>query len=159
VICKGQEVNLPEGKYKTLYLLAAANRDTETEFIVDGERQPLKIQGWTGYVGQFYNREFAKDGVTVTGLENAYSKKDNIAWFASHRHKSYPSGNEAYQYCYLYKYEIRIPEGAESIKLPDNDNIKILAMTVSDKSNQVKPLQRFVDDFNYGLSLKVRNRE
>jgi alpha-mannosidase len=75
VICKGQEINLPEGKFKTLYLLAAANRDTDAEFIVDGEKQPLNIQGWTGYVGQFYNREFAKDGVTVTEMEDAYSKK------------------------------------------------------------------------------------
>ncbi|WP_010662994.1 alpha-mannosidase [Marinilabilia salmonicolor] len=158
VICKGQEVNLPEGKYKTLYLLAAANRDTETEFIVDGDRQPLKIQGWTGYVGQFYNREFAKDGVTVTGIENAYSKKDNIAWFASHRHKSYPSGNEAYQYCYLYKYEIRIPEGAKTVKLPDDENVKVLAMTVGDKNSQVKPLQKFVEDFDYDLSLDIRKK-
>lgn len=156
VACKGQEIALPKGKYNTLYILAAATRDTEGDFIVDGERVPLSVQGWTGYVGQFYNRKFAKDGVTVTGLEKAFSKRDNIAWFASHRHRGYPSGNEAYQYCYLYKYEVKIPEGSSSLILPDNDNIKIMAITLGEDHSGIEALQKLVDDFDYERNAEIR---
>jgi alpha-mannosidase len=146
--CKGQEITLPGGDYTTLYLLASADEDTQGDFTVDQQAYPLKIQGWTGFIGQFYNREFAQDGYTVTGIEAPFSKQDNIAWFASHIHQTYPSENLAYQYCYLYKYEIRLPKGAKMINLPDNDKIKILAMTVAKGTGEVvTPLQPLYDDF------------
>jgi alpha-mannosidase len=140
---------LPSGEYTTLYLLAAASEDTQGDFAVDQQVTPLKVQGWTGFIGQFYNREFAKNGYTVTGIEAPFSKQDNIAWFASHVHQAYPSKNVAYQYCYMYKYEIRLPKGAKSIKLPNNDHIKILAMTVAKGTGEeVIPLQPLYDDFH-----------
>ena len=114
-----------------MYILAAADYDTKGEFVVEGKSIPLSIQGWTGYVGQYYNREFAKDGVTVTAVDSPYSKQDNIAWFASHRHQGYPSMNKAYEYSYLYKYEIELPSGVTKVTLPDNRRIKILAITVA----------------------------
>jgi alpha-mannosidase len=148
VSCKGQQIGLPAGDYATLYLLAAASEDTQGDFSVDQQVTPLKVQEWTGFIGQFYNREFAKNGYTVTGIESPFSKQDNIAWFASHIHQAYPSANVAYQYCYLYKYEIRLPKGAKMIKLPDNDKIKILAMTlVKGAGEVVTPLQPLYDDF------------
>lgn len=149
VSCKGQQIMLPSGEYTTLYLLAAASEDTQGDFAVDQQVTPLKVQGWTGFIGQFYNREFAKNGYTVTGIEAPFSKQDNIAWFASHVHQAYPSKNVAYQYCYMYKYEIRLPKGAKSIKLPNNDHIKILAMTVAKGTGEeVIPLQPLYDDFH-----------
>jgi alpha-mannosidase len=146
--CKGQEITLPGEDYTTLYLLASADEDTQGDFTVDQQVTSLKVQGWTGFIGQFYNREFAQDGYTVTGIEAPFSKQDNIAWVASHVHQAYPSENLAYQYCYLYKYEIRLPKGAKMIKLPDNDKIKILAMTLAKGAGEdVTPLQPLYDDF------------
>jgi len=147
--CKGQEITLPGGDYTTLYLLAASSEDTQGDFTIDQQVTPLKVQGWTGFIGQFYNREFAQNGYTVTGIETPFSKQDNVAWFASHIHQAYPSANLAYQYCYLYKYEIRLPKGAKTIKLPGNDKIKILAMTVAKETGEeVTPLQPLYDDFH-----------
>lgn len=146
--CKGQEINLPAGEYTHLYILAAAGNDTEGDFLVDGKSFPLNIQGWTGFVGQFYNREFALDGVTVTAVDSPYSKQDNIAWFASHVHQAYPSMNEPYQYCYLYKYEIDLPAGAKTVTLPNNERIRILAMTVAKNDGErAKSLQPLYDNF------------
>lgn len=158
VICKGQEISLPEGDYTYLYILAAGTEDTEGYFSVGEQSFPLKIQKWSGYIGQFYNRDFAQDEVTVTGIESPYSKQDNIAWFASHRHQGYPSKNMTYQYCYLYKYEILLPVGAKSIRLPENDKIKILGMTVSKGYGKaVKPLQPLYDDFKDSKAVALRN--
>lgn len=148
VACRGQDVDLPGGEYTHLYILAAADYDTKGEFVVEGKSIPLSIQGWTGYVGQYYNREFAKDGVTVTAVDSPYSKQDNIAWFASHRHQGYPSMNKAYEYSYLYKYEIELPSGVTKVTLPDNRRIKILAITVAKNDGEgCEPLQPLYDDF------------
>jgi len=148
VSCKGQKIKLPEGKYNHLYILAAANNDTKGDFVIDGNTYSLNIQKWTGFIGQFYNRKFALNGVTVTDINSPYSKQDNIAWFASHIHQAYPSMNKAYQYCYLYKYEIDIPDGAKMLELPNNDRIKILGITIAENDGaKVKSLQPLYDNF------------
>ena len=147
VNCRGQQIALPSG-YSKIHLLAAADDVTEAVFTIGNQKNKLSIQNWTGYVGQHYNRQFAQDGLTVTGVSDAYVKKDNIAWFASHCHQSYPSKNRSYQYCYMYKYALDIPKGADSIILPDNPRIKIMAVTVTKgEPENVKPLQPVYDDF------------
>jgi len=148
VTCQGQEITLPDGNYSTLYLLAAAaTRDTLENFVIGTQTCPLKIQRWEGIIGQWYDRQFALDGITVVGMNDPFVKKDNIAWFASHTHQAYPSKNAAYNYCYLYKYSLPIPAGAKKLVLPDNRDIKILAITVAKEKENVTPLQPLYDDF------------
>ncbi len=50
------------------------------------DEQPFKwnIQNASGFIGQFYNREFAQDMSIVTNIKNPFVKRDNIAWYASH---------------------------------------------------------------------------
>jgi len=155
--CTGQTIQLPQGNYTRLYLLAAANDDTRADFTVDGQAAPLEIQQWTGKVGQFYNRILSRDQNSVVEMQNPFVKSDNIAWFASHTHSAYPSKNEAYQYCYLYKYEITIPVGAKTLTLPDNKKIKLLALTVAaPNAGNVTPLQPLYDDFKGNGVFKLR---
>ena len=157
VSCGGQVINLPNGKYTKLYVLAAALGDTEADFVIDGKARHLGIQQWTGFVGQFYNRILSRDENSVVEMEKPYTKRDNIAWYASHCHNEYPSKNEAYKYSYLYKYEITIPVGAKTLTLPDNNRIKILAVTVAaPKAENVKPLQPLYDDFKGNPSFSLR---
>lgn len=155
--CKGQQILLPQGKYTKLYILAAANEDTRDSLQVDGQYYPLNVQAGSGYIGQFYNREFTPDLVKVTAIENPYSKKDNISWFASHRHIGYPSKNDAYKYCYIYKYMVYLPQGAKTITFPDNQRIKIFAATVTTGNEEVKSLQPLNDEFQNSESSRLRN--
>ncbi|HEY6914617.1 MAG TPA: glycoside hydrolase family 38 C-terminal domain-containing protein, partial [Paludibacter sp.] len=148
VSCNGQTIDLPAGKYSKLYLLATANHDISADFAVDGQTTKLAIQQWTGYVGQYYNRILSRDRNSVVEMEKPFVKTDNIAWFASHCHNEYPMKNEAYQYCYLYKYEIAIPVGAKTLTLPKETGIKVLAMTVAaPKADDLQPLQPLYDNF------------
>ncbi|MDR3653401.1 MAG: glycoside hydrolase family 38 C-terminal domain-containing protein [Paludibacter sp.] len=157
VACAGQTISLPQGDYTKLYLLAAANEDTQADFTIDGQTKSLNIQQWTGKIGQFYNRILSRDQNTVVEMENPFAKTDDIAWFASHVHNGYPSRNEAYQYCYLYKYEIAIPAGAKTLTLPDNKKIKILAITVAKPtSDDITPLQPLYDNFLGNPDFKLR---
>jgi len=158
VSCAGQTIQLPEGKYNKLYILAAASNDTKADFVIDGQSTTLNIQQWTGYVGQHYNRILSRDRNSVVDMEKPYTKTDNIAWFASHCHNEYPMKNEAYQYCYLYKYEIQIPIGAKSITLPKQNNIKVLGMTVAAHAEDVKPLQPLYDNLNENPQFTLRNK-
>lgn len=157
VSCDGQTIDLPSGKYTKLYLLAAANNDTQADFVVDGQATSLTIQKWTGYVGQYYNRILSRDQNSVVEMEKPFAKTANIAWFASHCHNDYPLKNEAYQYSYLYKYEIAIPAGAKTISLPKEGKIKVLAITVAQKAtDDLKPLQPMYDDFKGNADFVLR---
>ncbi|MCJ7450112.1 MAG: alpha-mannosidase [Bacteroidales bacterium] len=155
--CRGQKIDLPGGNYNKLYLLASASDDFQAIFNLDDKPIKLSIQAGTGYVGQFYNRIFAIDKETVTSITSPFTKRDNIAWFASHRHIAYPSKNDAYQYCYICKYEIDLPTGTKSITFPANQNIKIFAATVAESVNDdVKMLQPLYDDFKDNKPFSLR---
>jgi len=65
--------------------------------------------------------------------------------------------NEAYQYCYLYKYEISIPAGAKTITLPKDHKVKILGMTVvTPNGASLKPVEPLYDNFKENKEFKLR---
>ncbi len=158
VAATGQKINLPAGNFNKLYILAAATEDTKGDFKIGTQTVSLNVQRWTGIIGQHYNRKLYMNDQKVAEISPAYAKRDNIAWYASHRHS--PNANDAYQYSYLYKYEIALPKGVNSITLPDNEKIKIFAITVASKSNEdVTPLQPLYDDFKDNKHITLRTKE
>ncbi|MDX9748976.1 MAG: glycoside hydrolase family 38 C-terminal domain-containing protein, partial [Paludibacter sp.] len=150
VACLGQTINLPAGT-KVLHILAAADVDTEVTFTSGGKEFPLTIGGWTGYLGQWDNREF--DGYVaelsysmrnkLKAIQPAYIRNQRIAWAASHHHR--PAGDALYEYSYLFAYRIEIPENATSITLPDSRFVRIVAMSVGDEAG-AKALQSPFED-------------
>jgi alpha-mannosidase len=158
VSAKGQEINLPAGDFNKLYILAAATEDTQGNFKTGKKTVTLNVQNWTGWIGQHYSRKLYMNDLKVSEITEAYTKRDNIAWYASHRHSR--EANDAYQYCYIFKYEINLPEGAKSVALPDNDKIKIFAITAAKIVNEdVTPLQLLYDDFKDNKPVQLRVKE
>lgn len=78
-----------------------------------------------------------------TGLKPGYIKRAPVAWFASHRHTA-EGANEPYAYSYLFAYSIPLPEDARTVTLPDNNKIRIMAITVSDESSENAARTTFV---------------
>jgi alpha-mannosidase len=77
-------------------------------------------------------------------LKPGFVKTADVAWFSSHRHSA--SGeNEPYSYSYLFAYPIDLPANTTAITLPDNDKIRVLAITVADVGEQVRPAQPLYD--------------
>jgi alpha-mannosidase len=168
VLARGQTIQLPAGTFTRVYLLAAASEgDQRATFRIGTTPVELTIQDWGGYVGQWDNRIWKtreepappRQGQpapapgtpprmrTVTefaGLTPGFIKRAPVAWFASHRHAS-DGSNDAYAYSYLYAYAIDIPAGATTLTLPVNERIKILAMTVSDETQSVRPAAPLYD--------------
>lgn len=150
VACRGQNIKLPPGDHNRLYLLAAsADGDKAGVFTVHTPAgraaHTLKIQDWIQHIGQWDSRLLhptvgdggpqivsnIQDG-KVVGIERmrpGYVKRDNIAWVGSHRHG--PDGDQAYLFCYLFKYRLDLPPGAVSVTLPNDPDLRIMAMTVS----------------------------
>jgi alpha-mannosidase len=152
IVAHGQSIKLPEGDFQRLYLLAAAEGDQKAVFAIDSKLVTLTIQDWSGYVGQWDNRIWAKKQETLPprpdapliapprvrmatifkDLKPGFIKRAPIAWFASHRHDAVGT-NEPYAYSYLFAYAIDIDPGTRTLTLPNNDKIRLLAVTVSDE--------------------------
>jgi alpha-mannosidase len=150
VIAHGQSISLPSGNFNRLYLLAAsADGDQRAIFRVGEKKTELTIQDWSGRIGQWDDRSWSKitSGDSYgdyTGLTPGFIKRTPIAWFASHRHTA-EGANEAYAYSYLFAYSIDVPANARTVALPNNDKIRILAMTVVDEEGDLRPAQPLYD--------------
>jgi alpha-mannosidase len=151
VIAKGQAIDLPPGQYDRAYILAAAaDGDQEATFTVANHKTPLTIQDWGGFIGQWDDRQWSfvgnskKDYGEMTGLKPGYIKRADLAWYASHHHDS-AGRNVPYSYSYLFAYPIDLPNGAKSISLPNNDKIRILAVSVAQENPEVKPVEPLYD--------------
>jgi alpha-mannosidase len=150
LVAKGQSIELPQGEFNRVYVLAAsANGDQKATFEVGGKQLDLNIENWGGFIGQWDDRSWSKSGANddygeVTGLKPGYIKRADLAWYCSHHHNS-AGENVPYSYSYLFAYPIDLPAGTKSIKLPVNANIRILAMSASDEGPIVHPAQPLYD--------------
>jgi alpha-mannosidase len=73
-----------------------------------------------------------------------YVKPADLAWYASHHHTA-EGLNEPYQYSYLFAYAVDLPAGSKTLTLPNNDKIRVLAVSVTDEGPLVKPAQLLYD--------------
>jgi alpha-mannosidase len=78
------------------------------------------------------------------GLRPGYIKRADIAWYASHHHT--PQGlNQPYAYSYLFVYGMDLPAGAKTVTLPDNEKVRILAISAARENPVVSPAQPLYD--------------
>lgn len=95
-----------------------------------------RTRAWVKENGPLTKEEYA-------GLKPGFMKTVPVAWFASHRHGS-DGANEAYQYSYLYAFALNL-NGTRTLTLPNNDKIRVLAVTVADKRANVHAAQPLYD--------------
>ena len=80
----------------------------------------------------------------MTGLRPGFIKRADVAWFSSQRRAADGSA-EPYTYSYLFAYAIDVPAGAKTLVLPENDRIRILAVSVADEPWVVTPAHPLYD--------------
>ena len=147
----GQEIPLPPGSFNRLYVLAAAaNGDQTGTFLVGQKKTDLRIQDWGGFIGQWDDREWSSadtshdDYGDMVGLKPGFIKRADLAWYCDHHHDA-KGNNVAYRYSYLFGYALDIPAGAKTLTLPQNENVRILAVSVANEDPAVKPVQPLYD--------------
>jgi alpha-mannosidase len=156
-------------------LAASAEGDHKAEFRVGDRPAELTIQSWNGWIGQWDSRiwktaperdwaisanhavwpppdfearearpaapQFPEEYV---GLTPGYVKTADLAWYCSHHHTK-DGLNEPYQYSYLFAYSIDLPPGAQTLTLPNNDKIRILALSVAEGEPSLSPATPLYD--------------
>jgi len=193
LVAKGQSIDLPEGDFNKVYVIAAsAQGDQKAVFRVGDHPVDVTVEDWGGFIGQWDTRVWKPRPDSVTegggqysrtpahqvplrkdwavsanhatwdinnsgspdwsprypedylGLRPGYIKPATLAWYASHHHT--PDGlNEPYQYSYLFVYAMDLPAHARTLKLPANENIRIMAVSVAKEEPDVKPAQPLYD--------------
>ncbi len=78
------------------------------------------------------------------GLVPGYTKRSDLAWYASHHHTR-EGLNQPYEYSYLFAHALDLEPGASTLTLPDNDKIRILAVSVAYEEPAVTPAQALYD--------------
>ncbi len=169
LVARGQTIPLPPGQFNRVYVLAAsADGDQKATFRIANKPVELTIQDWGGFIGQWDDRKGTiheepippRPGAPAqpagtpprmrtvwefTGtITPGFIKRSAVAWFSSHRHTA-EGANEPYAYSYLFAYPIDLPANARTLTLPDNDKIRIMAITVADEAGQVRPAQPLYD--------------
>jgi alpha-mannosidase len=142
LICKGQVIPLPSGFNRVYFLASAIGGDVPATFMIDGQPHSVTVQDWANPVGLWDNRlwQGMVPGLTynwknkLAGLVPGFVKPAEVAWFTSHRHDP-ERGNEYYMFTYLFKYGFDLPPGAKQLTLPDNDKVRIFAMSAANNSN------------------------
>jgi alpha-mannosidase len=174
VVARGQKLDVPWG-VKTLYVLAASvGGDQDVVFRVENEPVHVTVQDWSGFIGQWDDRQWKQTEVRLQprtppadvppdiaallqrsrtrldpyglmlSITPGFIKRAPVGWFASHRHT--PAGtNEAYAYSYLFVYTLDVPANARTLTLPNNDNVRIMAITGSTETSMVKPARPLYD--------------
>lgn len=121
--CKGNVLKLPaDCTYNRLYILAAAASDKDVKgiFRVGKYVQGVIVPSYTGFIGQWGH----------TGHTEGYLKDAEVAYVGTHRHSG--EGDQPYEFTYMFKFAIDLPEKATEVVLPDNKDIVIFAATLTD---------------------------
>jgi alpha-mannosidase len=145
LVPKGQVIDLPAGPYNRVYILAAsADGDQKATFKVGHTHVDLDIENWGGFIGQWDDRTWTSKDTShddygdMTGIKPGYIKRADLAWYCSHHHNA-AGENVPYRYSYLFAYPLDIPSGAKTIVLPDNDKIRILAISLTEDNPAINP--------------------
>jgi len=119
LVCQGQTISFDGTNYDHVSLLAAAaSGNTSGTFALapGGEPVSLAVPYFTGFFGQWNPPSLP------LGQE--------IGWVCAHRHNG-SGANDAYRFCYLFKYDLALPPNASSLTLPDEPNLRIFAITLT----------------------------
>ena len=138
VAADGQTVNLPKNTTKLYMVMTSATEDKEFTFNVDGKKQAIKVQAYNSYVGgwdQYGSNHYG------------FIKHDEIAFNASHTRDT--SGDRVYGKFLLFKYALEIPNGADSITLPnDSDLLVVSATALTGGVDNSKQITKIIDEKN-----------
>jgi alpha-mannosidase len=159
-------------------LAASAGGDQTAAFRIGDTATNLNVEDWGGFIGQWDTRIFRNQDdrnwaisahhapwpptdeqqreqrvssprypEDYVGLQRGYVKPASLAWYASHHHTA-DGLNQPYQYSYLFAYSIPLPPGMRTLTLPNNDKIRIFAISVVEENPELTQAQPLYDTLN-----------
>ncbi|MHA1675385.1 MAG: glycoside hydrolase family 38 C-terminal domain-containing protein [Promethearchaeota archaeon] len=163
--CNGQNISIPKG-YNTLSILVGSTENCNTSLVwCDAEGKTIKddechIPSITGFIGQWDQRIWKKKPThhlknkrdyawinKCIGVQPGYINRDRLEWYSTHTHKN--GKDQAYQFGYMYNINLDIPKSAESLILPTDDRVHVMAITASQQFIKITNSQFLHDKFDY----------
>ena len=128
----GQEIDLPEGDWNRVYLLAASVKgDIRARFLAGDAAIDATIPDWSGFVAQWGH----------TGHTESFVKNAEYAYVGTHRHGARENGDLPYEFSYMFSIALDIPAGTRTLTLPVNRSVLVFAATaVKDDVNRLSPV-------------------
>jgi alpha-mannosidase len=176
LVANGQTITLPEGHFNRIYVLAAATGgDQNATFRIGNKDINLRIQDWTGFIGQWDTRLWKNEQERDWAISASHAAwppsdlqqreqrpvsprypDDYVGLKSGYikpaslawyaSHQHTAEGlNQPYQYSYLFAYPIEVSGNPKTLVLPKNDKIRVLAISVADENPDLKPIQPLFD--------------
>ena len=121
--CRGQSLTLPDGRWDTLHLIAAAavDRDLKVGIEADGRRHQLCIHSWA-------NPAALRPGRRPLAAD--WTVRLPVAWIGTHQHDR-QGKDRPYRFCYLYHYRMTVPAGTTTVRLPHEPKVHLFSAAVA----------------------------
>ena len=146
-IACGQVIQLPAGSgTMRLYVLTASSKGDLTGMMtINGKEQRRLYPDFSEMVGQADSCIINGQRTVGSGrLAPGYIKPEPVAWISTHLHNA-KGENEIYRLGYLFVHVYEL-DGAASVTLPNDDRLRIMAMSVRTAENdEIQPLQELQD--------------
>ena len=163
--CNGQKINNIQG-FNTLSLLIGAVDEKNAVFKwLDSKGNVIKkesqmVSAITGFIGQWDTRIWAKTPTHQTklkrdyiwlnkcvGIKPGFVNRNRLEWYSTHTHKN--GADDPYKFGYMYTINLNIPDNAEALLLPTDEQIFVFATTLSLQKCKIISAQVLSDKYDY----------
>lgn len=144
LICKGQTINSEQGGSKINFLITSLCGDRDATFLVGEDKVTVRVQDCFEPIGVW-------DLMMSRKTAHIKDNPQIISFSHTHTHKGDSIAKQ------MYFFNAEIPLNGGSIRLPDDENLLILAATVTDEEHSLDKADEHFDtakkrEFDYTFS-------
>ena len=137
LVCRGQQIQLPAGHFDKIHLLAASVGGIQVHTLGSGTgKSDVRFHPYSGWLETWPESTSGPFRLPSPVPGSVRPQAPTVAWYATHRHDANGS-DEPYVFCYLYHHVIDLKPGKEVLVLPEAEDVRIFAVTLSDEAISV----------------------
>ena len=124
------------------------------------KKESQMVSAITGFIGQWDTRIWAKTPTHQTklkrdyiwlnkcvGIKPGFVNRNRLEWYSTHTHKN--GADDPYKFGYMYTINLNIPDNAEALLLPTDEQIFVFATTLSLQKCKIISAQVLSDKYDY----------
>lgn len=156
--CNGQAIKIDKG-YNKLILLVGAKKASDIDVLIGDKPHTLHIPSMTSNIGLWDTRlwknkvkhhlKCKRDYVwfnPYSGVAEGFINRDKIECFTTHTYQN--NMRDAYKFGYMFRKEIILEKGVESVTLPKEKGVYVFAATLANEP-VAKSIQHLEDKYDF----------